>query len=569
MDRLHRRSDWVQLLVSTFGILFAATLAEADDLLPRVQGAPLSVPNVVLANFVSPTVEAQAGGEAQLRHAADSDADLLSNWLKSEGYLDAHVTPELQKNGRYRWQLLPGDRWRIGACLVSPTPPEEFVLPGSGDWFRSEDYEAAKSALLAAWFDSGYRQARLLSAVARPDATNHTVTIEWQVGTGSALRIGEIRVHGARQFDASIAVRLSQLRSGDILTAARIRQAIRNIGSDTHYLSAAILPQLDQVDGERVPVVIDLSENARYALDGTLGYSSDTGLGATGAWSDRGIEQGLLDYNLHGNYSPDIGGAGMALGRSAFPGSRDHAGIALDMLWENTAGQRFRTTSGGPFVQRDFGVADHVRLDLLQKWTVGAGERIRTFEPALSLHLDRRGGEAIAERGWRADWRIAAPVQTNGNGLWFATRLDGRLYSRYGWLFASPRAGYGRTVSLRKAVPKSLMQFSGGAGSVRGYRLDSLGPTDPSGRSTGGLNAFNAGLDLLFSLTPETYPLLFADAGHVWNAPKAGERVAWSLGCGVISRLAFGPMRFDIAFPQTQQAQQPRFQIYISLGEVL
>jgi len=226
--------------------------------------------------------------------------------------------------------------------------------------------------------------------------------------------------------------------------------------------------------------------------------------------------------------------------------------------------------SGGPFWRHDFARFDFVKLSLQQNWINGSGERLRMLVPEAQLRLDRRSGEGLPRGGLRLDFSLSFPVQTDGNGRWMLAKAGGRSYHALGdWLLAAPRLGYGHSLSFQQSVPKALRQYTGGAGSVRGYKLDSIGPVGVDGLATGGLHAGYAGLDLVIAPAKRFSPVLSYDIGKVWGATTGREPVAISIGVGLIVGTPAGPVRLDIFKPLRRRAQDAGFQFYFSLGEVL
>jgi len=535
-----------------------------------IRNAPLQAPGAVTAALHAPALQKDGVAGARLKHAASADADILRGWLRSEGYLDADVKADFDDQGEVFFQVEAGALWHVAEVDVSPSPKSFALLPEANKPFRSETYAKIKSALRGLWVDMGYLQADFAEAQVLPDHVNKTVRIHWRIEPGSLFQISEIRVEGAQQYDDELVRRLSLLKAGDVPSQSVIRDGIRNISRDARYKSAVILPVLTEAAENHVPIRVEVTEAARRVLAGEIGYSTDTGLNLGAAWTDRGLLKGKFEYGIHGLWSRDTSGAGITAARPSWPGLRDHVGADLDFLRESTAGRDFDTISGGPFWRRDFARFDFVKISMRQSWIKDDSGSLPVLEPALSWHMDRRVGNGLPHQGWRLDAGISLPLQTNGGGRWLVARLDGRTYHRLGkWMLLAPRAGYGRSVSLQDDVPKPFRQFLGGAGSVRGYALDSLGPTGSDGLATGGLYTGHAGIDVILMPDKRFSPALFADIGKVWNAPADSEAASISAGAGLVIGTPAGPVRVDIAIPLRRRPQDASFQFYVSLGHVL
>jgi translocation and assembly module TamA len=569
VQRLLRGVLAISLMVM---LSIAITPSIAQELLSSrlIIGAPLPVPEGVLKALNSPALEKQGVSGARLRYAAEDDSAVIREWLRSEGYLDTVVETEAGVDGAVVWHVMTGEIWHISVVNVAPPPPGDVILPKLGDVFRSADYEQAKTSLRGVWVDHGYLKAGFAEAKVIPDHQSKTVQILWCISPGQLFHISELQIKGAVQYDKTLVQRLSLLKVGQVPTARVIRNAIRNLTGDSHYKSIVVIPRMDAAEDAKVPIRIEVIEEPGRVLTGEVGYSTDIGLSAGANWLNRGAMKGNLEYDVHGLWSQATGGMGLAIARPAWPGVHDRVGVAFDYLREDTSGQRFNTISGGPFWRHDFALFDFMKLSVQQNWINGAGERLRLLEPEVQLHMDRRSGEGLPRSGMRLDVSLSFPLQTNGNGRWMRAKAGGRSYHAIGdWFLVAPRIGYGHSLSFQKSVPKALRQYTGGAGSVRGYKLDSIGSVGADGLATGGLHAGYAGMDLVIAPAKHFSPVLFSDIGKVWGTATGKESMAFSVGIGLIVGTPAGPVRLDIVKPLRRRAQDSGFQFYFSLGEVL
>ncbi len=558
------------ILVFLMPVAMTSSFAQELPSSERITGVPLEVPESILKALNTPALEKQGISGARLRYAIKEDSAVLREWLRSEGFLDTKVNSEISADGLVVWNIASGELWHISGFKVDPPPPADVTLPKEKKVFRSADYEQAKISLRRVWEDQGYLKAGFAEAKVIPDHQNKTVQIFWQISPGQLFRISELQVDGAVQYDQKLAVKLSLLQAGQVPTVQLIHQAIKSITRDSHYKSAIIIPQLDAAVDDAVPIRIEVVEDASRILTGDVGYSTDVGLSVGASWLNRGAMKGNLEYDVKTLWSQATMGMGLSISRPVWPGVRDRVGIEMDYLREDTSGKQLNTMSGGPFWRHDFGLFDFVKLSLQQNFVNGAGERLRLLEPGLQLHVDRRAGEGLPDSGLRTDASIAFPVQTNGNGRWMLAKAGGRSYHSIGdWFLAVPRMGYGYSLSFQKSVPKAFRQYTGGAGSVRGYELDSIGPVGADGLATGGLHAAYAGVDLVIAPAKQFSPVLFSDIGKVWGTATGNEPVMYSVGIGIIVGTPAGPVRLDFVKPLRKRAQDANFQIYFSLGEVL
>ena len=557
----------LRMLLLSAACLFSFTVL-ADDA-ARIIDSPVAVPEALLKKMDTLRLRPDAGSGV-VRYMANNDSELLREWLRSAGYLDAEVIPEYVE-GQARWQVKAGALWRIRHVEILPAPRRKIDLFKANEAFRSDSYESAKARLLWSWRDAGYLRAQFTSAVVTPDHQNQQVDVVWQVELGPLFYISELRIEGARQYDADLARKLSRLKAGQVPTQKRLQDAMQRIAADSRYQHAIIVPELEQAEGDQVPVRITLTEAAWRKLTGDAGYSTDAGIGLGLGWVDRSLLGGQIEYSLRGEISNTNSGAGATLLRPVWPDADQQVGISADYNHVNSDGRRYDAVSGGPFWQWYFSRDDYLRLTLHAEQVREAGLRLLTVGPRADIHFQHTRGNKLPVRGWKLDVGLDLPVRMGSPGLWPVFTAAGRLYQQpLDWLLLSPRLGYGRTLNLQGTVPKTYRQFAGGATSVRGYALDSLGPIGIDGLATGGLMKTYGGLDLVLMPNAELFsPVLFGDVAKVWQAIGTTAPVVWSAGIGAIVHTPAGPLRLDLAFPLKRKPQDARFQFYITLGDVL
>ena len=531
--------------------------------------SPIAVPEALFKKMDTFRLKPDTG-ESVIGYMAEQDAELIRSWLRSEGYLEAEVDASVEA-GKALWRVRAGELWRIGRIEISPASDFKVSLPQGGEAFRSEAYEQAKAVLRWAWRDAGYLRADYARAVAIPDRQSRQVDIIWQIEPGPLFYISQIRVEGARQYASGLARRISRLQPGQVPTLERLQEARKRIAEDSHYQHAVIVPQLQEAEEDRVPLVITVTEAGWRKLSGDIGFSTDSGFGLGATWVDRSPFKGKIEYSLRSEISRTAAGAGATVVLPVWPADDQRIGFNADYYRADTDGRRYNSLSGGPFWQWDFQGRDYLRLSLHSERVREAGISLLTLGPRADLHLSHEHGGLLPSEGWRLDAGLGLPFRVGSPGLWLVMDAVGRLFYRPAdWLLFSPRAGYGRTLNLQGQVPKTYRQFAGGAASVRGYALDSLGPVGLDGLATGGLMKTYGGLDLVFLPEAETFsPVLFADVAKLWQGTGSNAPTVWSVGVGGIVHTPAGPLRLDLALPLKRRPQDARFQFYITLGEAL
>ena len=111
-------------------------------------------------------------------------------------------------------------------------------------------------------------------------------------------------------------------------------------------------------------------------------------------------------------------------------------------------------------------------------------------------------------------------------------------------------------------LPPSVRFFAGGDNSVRGFDFETIGPLNEIGEVIGGSRLITSSIEIEKQLKPLWSIALFADAGDAFSS--ASPNFSSSVGIGARWRSPLGPIRVDIAKPQTGIERDVR--LHISLG---
>jgi outer membrane translocation and assembly module TamA len=162
-----------------------------------------------------------------------------------------------------------------------------------------------------------------------------------------------------------------------------------------------------------------------------------------------------------------------------------------------------------------------------------------------------------------------------GSGLQFAQSvLDWRRYQVIGEskIVAAGRVRFGLIQPMQSTtqIPISRLFFSGGANSVRGYKLNYLGPRNLSGDPVGGETVLEFSLEGRFPIYEKIGGVVFLDAGNVFSRIHNLDlgQLKYSPGFGLRYLSPIGAIGVDIAFPTNRinYQQDSPYQIHFSVG---
>jgi outer membrane protein insertion porin family len=205
------------------------------------------------------------------------------------------------------------------------------------------------------------------------------------------------------------------------------------------------------------------------------------------------------------------------------------------------------------------------------------------------------------DRGWSQN--VSAEVAVPGSDyLFYKVSWAGQRYfpvSRRWTLRARSDVAFGDGYGSDLLLPFYENYYSGGIGSVRGFRARSLGPRSPTFQSealcdsdplncvkdtdpdpVGGNLLAEVGLELMFPppFAPDSRSVrtfFFADAGNVWQTEITGpsgfefdpDPVRYSAGVGLSWLTAIGPLGFSFAKPIGKEPGDDTEVFQFSLGQ--
>jgi outer membrane translocation and assembly module TamA len=110
---------------------------------------------------------------------------------------------------------------------------------------------------------------------------------------------------------------------------------------------------------------------------------------------------------------------------------------------------------------------------------------------------------------------------------------------------------------------------AGGSTTVRGYKLDKVGPLDDGGNPRGGDLSIITNVEYRFPIYRWLGGVVFFDAGQVTQAVSD---FAWSaffpgVGSGLRITTPIGPIRLDIGYGLRQVRNDDRLQVYLTVGQ--
>ncbi|HCJ82136.1 MAG TPA: hypothetical protein DHV50_11620 [Erythrobacter sp.] len=555
-----------------------------------IEGVPKQLESGALKS-----VEIRAGEPTSLldvRRRATQAASALEEYLASEGYFMAVVSPDLVEDMDMRPQLDVdvGERFTIAEINLSGTEtlPADVLDKlsiasdelGIGTWAVTTDIEELERRLVTELRREGYAFAESEGINALASRADKTLELTYQLVPGPRVQLGELIIpEGLETKDRSIEI-LRNWELGNYYTPEKVETLRTRIRGTGLFDGIGVQIQEDPAADGLHPVELQLSEGKRRSIGAGISVSTSEGVGATASWERRNLtgvgdtlgvdaQIATLTSGLTLSYDrPNIGRYGRDF--SAETGIRaeetdayDLQGISATASLSQPFNDHFTLSAGATI--------DATRSTDYELRAAGEDdyEEQVTFSFPLGATYDTVKRPLDPQSGNRVSLGVEPGVSVGDSEAPF-TRItsSASTYHKISErLVAAVRAEAG-TFLGEDDVPVDRKFYAGGGGSVRGFEYQSLSPTDADGNIIGGDAMFAASAELRWRKSERWGYVAFVDSGSAaGSVDEAIGEMRTSVGFGVRFYPGFGPVRFDIATPLDRRDGDDPVQIYVSIGQ--
>ena len=222
----------------------------------------------------------------------------INDLLGTEGYFDNKVKIE-SKNEKgqkvYVIQVILSAPTRVSKWEVLLTGPivhdstktnyqkriDQRWLLKEGIVFKQDSWDKSKKLSLETVQKEKYPLARLTDSNALIDPHHHSAWLRVALDSGPALRFGALDIKGSERYPDTIIRDLAGFKEGDTYNSKRLSAFQEALVKEGHYRDALVVPLLNQIQGDKVPVWVKVDEQLSKSFDAALAYDSREGVGAS------------------------------------------------------------------------------------------------------------------------------------------------------------------------------------------------------------------------------------------------------------------------------------------------
>lgn len=507
--------------------------------------------------------------DEQLSFLAEEAQQQTQTMLETQGYFNAEVNLEKQSNS-YIIHIKPGPLTHIENVDVSligdvtsddnltnyyKTAIDNWVLP-VGDPFTQSNWSASKSSVLSAIVRKKYPLATISASRATIDPQKNKAELSLTIDSKQPVYFGDIHVSGNERYPVSIVTGMASFASGSPYDLDKLLDYQQALEQDSHYGNAVVSADFDHMENNQVPVLVKVSEMRRQKLTFGLRYDTKNGPGFRGGYDHYNVfHKGFVGSTLldTDRYETTFG-----LGLSQPRDNRGHYWTSnLNYTYSTVQHLESRALSSGMWKVRDRdGIDSRIGIEYVTESSkiengpdlghsyatmVTASWKRQNIEtqlrPANGYYLEGKVGTTLGKLISSASMqRITA-----SGGYYFTPENK-----KYGTWFLRSQIGYVHTGDAVN-VPSVLMFRAGGANSVRGYEIDSIGIKSSHDSVLPNRTLAVASVEYQIPVYKDFSLALFHDAGSV---SKNFSDMQWRHGSGFGVRWfnPVAPFAFDIAY---------------------
>jgi translocation and assembly module TamA len=525
----------------------------------------------------------------QLRHRARGDIPRLETVLQSRGYYEGQITEEILSDRspvRVVFRVVIGPQYHIRRWVLTyadvndPNHSPPALTVGAVEHRAADTAQILQTEqdLLSQLRNQGYPFCKIGTRDVVVHAEDQTLSLATQILPGPRSTFGAIHIKGIEAVDELYVRRRARWQAGDLYQEKRLRNLEKDLLEEGLFAAARVAPAEAIDPNGALPIDVTVSERKHRTLRvGGTYVSDEQGFGGQVSWEHRNLAGG--GQRLRTQFETSQTEWRQSLGFV----QPDLGHPDLDLLLNFDMGRKYpqaywsENIRTGAILQYRFTRQSRLwgglEYEASRVEQFGVRKRYLFMELPLGLDLDRRNDPLNAVKGWRFLIQSTPYWDTQSDLSFFRNYAEGRVYQRVlpsvNTVFAA-RLGAGLIAGTSLIdIPADKRFYAGGAGSVRGYAYQSIGPS-ANGTPLGGLSLVETSLELRTQMSRKFGTVVFLDGGLVMTDQfQRGheEPMRWGAGVGMRYSLGFAPLRFDVAFPLNGDDNDREYQFYVSLGQ--
>lgn len=432
------------------------------------------------------------------------------------------------------------------------------------------EYKRIKNRLLALAMSRGYFDAYFEVHEINLYRGAGVADIHLKLNSGTRYRYGEIRVEGA-SVNNSLLVSMREFDTGDYYDANLLVDFNRQLLNSQFFSQVKIIPDIVGRAEGRVSVTVQVQMNPKNTVRFGLGYATDerarTSIGWTRPWvGKRGqsfamqTKVSAIKKRVEGKFTTPVHG-------------NVRRQLVQNVGWERDDSEERETLFSGlsytMALEKKWFLAPFVRVEQERFKELGVPQRATSIVPGLELWRRRKRG------GLDPTWGDYLHVDIESGAKEIASEIDFLRLHVVGKILRQPWPKQRAIVGIQlgtvitgddiSLLPDSFRFRTGGDQSIRGFSYNAIGAEQAIDaieiEDEGAKNLATLSVEYDWEFIDRWRVAVFTDVGDAFNDTYE-EHIG--VGTGVRWLSPVGPIKFDIAFPVSEEDDAPR--VHFAMG---
>jgi translocation and assembly module TamA len=568
----------------------------------------LESPAKNLSQILNPDSDFVLTSEGVLRDYLNDDIQRMLDYLKSYGFYDVKIFPEIETNKEQKYVVTIhvdlGERYTINRIEVFVNDKDfnfdsDLLSAQKDSPIIHEKIVNDKNKISLFLKRNGYAFVKTLDELVEVnhDALFANISYSYKVGTKGTF--GAYSITGLTTLEKDYIKKFIQWKSGDIYNIDYTNKT-EQLLSDTGLFETVLITPVQSENPAVFNLDIKLTESKHQHVQlnvyGNAAVSSNT--------ADR-FEIGAIPKYKHDN----IAGANETFEATAVLSNivqdlnlslkKPHLGLfetnaRVFFSGERRSYEAYSRLGVDGGLGADYKITENISLDagaIYEKYSLERQTDLKQnsydfFGFPLSFFIDTRDDKIFSHSGLQIEAKWTPYINSQYSTHHFLVKGNFYLpivkeyFVLAGWGLWECLSGINFDDS-----PMDKRIYLGGSQNLRGYSSDSLGNSDQLSKTPkkfiprGGLSGLAFGLEPRFMVYNPIWAGLFCDVGqisetsNIFNEIKTFANLYWDVGFSLFYFTNFGPIRLDIAYPIAYPTKKESkdtkrgFEFYISFGQ--
>jgi translocation and assembly module TamA len=529
-----------------------------------------------------------------LKYRAETDIPNLLEILKTYGYFDAKIITDIEptSSGVSVFVFIEaGPRYILDAFNIYSTPCEKKLPFLRCKYLSLEDLEIqikrptsyrdiinTDLKVLTGLSDCGYPLASTHSREVIVDRKSKIITVDMCVNPGPLCHFGYTTMAGLETIKPLFIAKKIRWKEGDLYSPKEIEETQKRL-LETNLFGSVLISHKEQLDSqEQLPMKITVTEAKHKNISLGVNFATIDGFGASIGWANRNVNQMGEQVSINFDIS-QRSNSGDFIYRKP-----DFAKLDQDYVF------RLLANSERIHVYNSFsyGMTNRIDRKIDKRTYISYGFKQEYIEVKKSINngyffllglpvyfcYSTANHLLNPTKGFTIIYKPTPYCNLKIKDRFFLKqRLINNLYfpvTKNDFLVLAFRIQLGSIIGPNiNKLPFNKLFLGGSDDDLRGYRYKTVSPKDYKGDSTGGRSAIYLTFEPRFRVTKTIGFVPFVDFGNVTRKQYPTPIGKWrkSLGIGLRYFTFFGPLRFDIGFPLNRSKQDPKYRVYVSIGQ--